>query len=268
VDSSDSEHRPLIGVSGRRFPEGRTFKREAAVAIQAAYTDSVHRAGGIAVVLPPESIDTLDRAGGIAVVLPPESIDTLEATARMATLDGLVLTGGPDVDPESYGAERDPTTYGVDDAQDSFDTAMLRAAIDLARPVLAICRGLQVVNVAFGGTLHQHIPDLEGIGVHGVPDGGGGTDNRYAIEEESLLARVVGTTSMVGRCHHHQAVDRVGAGLVVSARTADGTIEGLELGDDEGGPWLVAVQWHPEETADVDSDDQRLFDHLVLAAQR
>jgi putative glutamine amidotransferase len=247
---SDSEHRPLIGVSGRRFPEGKTFQREAAVAIQAAYTDAVH------------------SAGGIAVVLPPESIDPLEATARMGALDGLILTGGPDVDPATYGAERDPTTYGVDDAQDAFDTAMLRAAIDLARPVLAICRGLQVVNVAFGGTLHQHIPDLDGIGTHGVPDGGGGTDNRFVIEEDSLLARVVGTTAMAGRCHHHQAVDRVGAGLVVSARTADGTVEGLELGDDQGGPWLVAIQWHPEETAAVDPDDQRLFDHLVLAAQR
>jgi putative glutamine amidotransferase len=250
VVSSDSEHRPLIGVSGRRFPEGKTFKREAAVAIQAAYTDSVQ------------------RAGGIAVVLPPESIDPLEARARMAALDGLVLTGGPDVDPARYHAKPDPTTYGVDDAQDTFDLAMLRAAIDLARPVLAICRGLQVVNVAFGGSLHQHIPDLEGVGAHGVPDGGGGTDNRFEIGAGSLLARIVGTTSMAGRCHHHQAVDRVGAGLVVSARTADGVVEGLELGDDEGGPWLVAVQWHPEETADVDADDQRLFEHLVRAAQR
>jgi putative glutamine amidotransferase len=250
VDSSDSERRPLIGVSGRRFPEGKTFRLEPAVAIQAAYTDSVH------------------RAGGVAVVLPPESIDQLEATARMATLDGLVLTGGPDLDPALYGAERHPTTYGVDDAQDSFDMAMLRAAIDLARPVLAICRGVQVVNVAFGGSLHQHIPDLEGVGAHGIPDGGGGSDNRHEIEGPSLLARVVGSQSMAGRCHHHQAVDRVGAGLVVSARTSDGIIEGLELGDDEGGPWLVAVQWHPEDTADVDPDDQRLFDHLVLAAQR
>jgi putative glutamine amidotransferase len=250
VDSSVSEPRPLIGVSGRRFPEGKTFKREAAVAIQAAYTDSVQ------------------RAGGNAVVLPPEPIDAVEASARMAALDGLVLTGGPDVDPAYYDAERDPTTYGVDDAQDSFDMAMLRAAIGLARPVLAICRGLQVVNVAYGGSLHQHIPELEGVGLHGVPDGGGGTDNRFDIVEGSLLARVVGATSMGGRCHHHQAVDRVGAGLVVSARTPDGVVEGLELADDEGGPWLVAVQWHPEETANVDPDDLRLFEHLVLAAQR
>jgi putative glutamine amidotransferase len=250
VDSSDSERRPLIGVSGRRFPEGKTFKREAAVAIQAAYTDSVH------------------RAGGVAVVLPPQAIDPVEAAARMATLDGLVLTGGPDVDPARYGADPHPTTYGVDDAQDRFDMAMLRAAIDLARPVLAICRGLQVVNVAFGGSLHQHIPEIDGIGAHGIPDGGGGSDNRYEIAPGSLLAGVVGSASMAGRCHHHQAVDRVGSGLVVSARTADGIVEGLELGDDEGGPWLVAVQWHPEETAEVDPDDQRLFDHLVLAAQR
>jgi putative glutamine amidotransferase len=250
VVSNDSERRPLVGVSGRRFPPGRTFKREAAVAIQAAYTDAVY------------------RAGGVAVVLPPEGIDGPEASARMATLDGLVLAGGPDVDPGLYGAEPHPSTYGLDDAQDAFDTAMLRAAIDLARPVLAICRGLQVVNVAFGGSLHQHIPELDGIDAHGVPDGGGGTDNRFEIEPDSLLASVVGTTSMAGRCHHHQAVDRAGDGLVVSARTPDGTIEALELGDDEGGPWLVAVQWHPEETAEADPDDQPLFEHLVEAARR
>jgi putative glutamine amidotransferase len=250
VDSSDSERRPVIGVSGRRFAEGKTFKREAAVAIQAAYTDSV------------------TRAGGIAVMLPPSGIDAEEAAVRMGALDGLVLTGGPDVDPTRYGQERHALTYGVDDAQDAFDLAMLRASIDQAKPVLAICRGLQVVNVAFGGTLHQHVPDLDGIGSHGIPDGGGGTDNRFKIRDGTLLAGVVGADSMSGRCHHHQAVDRVGAGLVVSARTEDGTVEGLELGDDEGGPWLVAVQWHPEETAELDADDQRLFDHLVLAAAR
>jgi putative glutamine amidotransferase len=233
VGSSDSERAPVIGVSGRRFPAGRLFKREDAV----------------------------------AVVLPPGPVDRAAALRRMGSLDGLVLTGGPDVDPSRYFADPHTSTYGVDDAQDTFDIAMLLAALELAKPVLAICRGLQIVNVAFGGTLHQHLPDLDGLGPHGVPDGGGGTDNRFELVAGSLLATVVGATSMAGRCHHHQAVDRVGEGLAVVARTADGVVEGLEL-TDEVGSWFVAVQWHPEETADEDRDDQALFDHLVEAAAR
>jgi putative glutamine amidotransferase len=204
----------------------------------------------------------------MAVVLPPAAIDEGEACRRMSALDGLLLTGGPDVDPALYGQDAHEATYGVDDAQDTFDAAMLRAALDLAKPVLAICRGLQVVNVAFGGTLHQHLPDLGGLGAHGVPDGGGGTDNRFDVATGSLLAAVVGSNSLAGRCHHHQAVDRVGEGLAVVARTADGVVEGLELAEDAVGPWFLAVQWHPEETAAEDPDDQSLFDHLVMAAAR
>jgi putative glutamine amidotransferase len=237
-------------VTGRRFDAGRTFRDEASVAIQAAYLDAVV------------------RAGAVAMLLPPEPLVGHEAATRIDRLDGLVLTGGPDVDPARYDRSAHPTTYGVSQLQDAFEVALLHAALARGIPVLAICRGLQLVNVAHGGTLHQHLPDLPGIGPHGVPDGGGGTLNQVAVEPGSLLASVVGGTETAGVCHHHQAVDEVGAGLSVSARTSDGVVEALEPADAEGPSWLLAVQWHPEETAQGHPASQRLFDHLVAAAAR
>jgi putative glutamine amidotransferase len=242
--------RPLIAVTGRRFDAGRTFRDEASVAIQAAYLDAV------------------SRSGAVAVLLPPEPLVGHEAAARVDRLDGLVLTGGPDVDPARYDRSAHPTTYGVSALQDAFEVALLRAALARGIPVLAICRGLQVVNVAHGGTLHQHLPDLAGVGPHGVPDGGGGTLNDVTVEPGSLLASVVGDVTTSGMCHHHQAVDEVGAGLSVSARTADGVVEALEPADPDGSSWLLAVQWHPEETAHDHPASQRLFDHLAAAAVR
>ncbi|MEZ5322604.1 MAG: gamma-glutamyl-gamma-aminobutyrate hydrolase family protein [Microthrixaceae bacterium] len=132
-------------------------------------------------------------------------------------------------------------------------------------PVLCICRGLQLLNVAFGGTMRQHITGSPGVGEHGVPLGGGGATNRYELSPGSLAEAVMGTASPAGRCHHHQAVGEVGEGLVVTGRTADGVVEVMELAD--AGSWLLAVQWHPEETAATDPANQALFDHLVAAAR-
>lgn len=245
-----SRSRPIIGVTAHRTPAGKPFRLEPALAIPVAYLDAV------------------TRAGGLAVALPPDPVDPPEAAARISHLDGLVLTGGPDVSPSRYGQDPDPHTYGVSDLQDGFETEVLAAARSASTPVLAICRGLQVVNVAFGGTLHQHISDDPALGPHGVPAGGGGAENRYVTEPGSRLAAVVGA-EMTGRCHHHQAVDRVGEGLVVSARTADGVVEGLEpaAASGVGGWWMVAVQWHPEETAAEDGANQALFAGLVEAAR-
>ncbi|HKY16732.1 MAG TPA: gamma-glutamyl-gamma-aminobutyrate hydrolase family protein [Microthrixaceae bacterium] len=240
-------HVPLIGVTGRRFDPGSPFRLEAATAIQSAYLDAVTRAGGLAAVIPPQAL------------APSEADDWIER------LDGIVLTGGVDVDPSRYGQEAVPQTYGVSEMQDAFEFGLLDAARRAAAPVLAICRGLQVVNVAFGGSLDQHITGRDGLGAHGIPNGGGGSVNEFVIEAETLLAQVVGSDRAVGHCHHHQIVDRVADGLVVSACTADGVVEGLELAE-QGGQWLVAVQWHPEETAEDGGANQRLFDHLVAAA--
>jgi len=221
------------------------FQLEASLAIQSDYLDAVV------------------SAGGRAVSLLPEELDDTAADDLVQRLDGLMLTGGPDVDPQRYGQAAAAETYGVSQLQDSFEAQLFAAAQRCATPVLAICRGLQLVNVLLGGTMTQHISGLPGIGTHGVPNGGGGSDNTYLIEAGSRLAAVLGP-SAEGRCHHHQAVDEVSGALTVSARTADGVIEGLEYSHDDPPHWLLAVQWHPEETYTLDG---RLFEAVVAASR-
>ncbi len=250
---------PLIAVAGRLFPLGRIERvLEPQVAVPTWYVESVERAGGVGAVVLPRELPADGGAEGI-----------------MGRFDGLVLTGGVDVDPALYGQDPDPHTYGCDLVMDRYDLGLLRAALEAGKPVLAICRGMQLVNVGFGGTLHQHLAPGPGEIRHGIPNGGGGSEVAYRIARESLLADVMDVTDAVGRCHHHQAVDRVGDGLIVSARADDGGIEGLEAGPGASwpgaaaplaDPWLVAVQWHPEETTHADPAQQRLFDRLVEAA--
>jgi len=238
--------RPIVGVSAQRFRPGKMFKLDATLAIQSDYLDAVN------------------SVGGYAVALLPEELDDAAADEVVARLDGLVLTGGPDVDPALYGQEPAAETYGIDRLQDGFEAALFAACRRAAKPVLAICRGMQLVNVVCGGTMDQHITGREGLLAHGIPDGGGGSDNTYLVEDRTLLASVLGT-SAEGRCHHHQAVDEVAPGLRVSARTTDGTVEGVEYADSASAPhWLLAVQWHPEETFRSDS---RLFAALVEASR-
>lgn len=236
---------PLIGVTGRRFKAGRMFELEASLAIQSDYLDAVV------------------AAGGRAVLLLPEELEDTAADDLVQRLDGLMLTGGPDVDPQRYGQEAAPETYGVSQLQDSFEGQLFGAAQRCATPVLAICRGLQLVNVLLGGTMIQHIGGRPGIGAHGIPNGGGGSDNTYVIESGTCLATVLGP-SAEGRCHHHQAVDEVPGSLTVSARTTDGVIEGLEYSSGNPPHWMLAVQWHPEETH---TRDCRLFEAVVAASR-
>jgi gamma-glutamyl-gamma-aminobutyrate hydrolase PuuD len=146
---------------------------------------------------------------------------------------------------------------------DDFEIALLDAAVATGTPVLAICRGLQVLNVAMGGSLDQHLPDQDGLIPHGVPNGGEGATHEISAAAGSRLASALGADVAYGRSHHHQAVARVGDGLVVTATAPDGVVEGLEL---DGSTWCVAVQWHPEETAATDATQQRLFDSLVAQA--
>ncbi|WP_212911130.1 gamma-glutamyl-gamma-aminobutyrate hydrolase family protein [Streptomyces sp. TS71-3] len=191
----------------------------------------------------------VQAAGGIAVMLPPDSPD--HAAAAIERLDGLVISGGPDVDPDRYGAERDPRTGPPAHERDTWELALIDAALAAGTPMLAICRGMQALNVALGGTLVQHLDghgdDRPGVfGTHSVVPVPG---TRYAslVPEESGVA-----------VHHHQALDRLGSGLVVSARAADGTVEAVEL---PGAPWVLGVQWHPEM-----ADDPRVMQDLVRAA--
>ncbi|MEJ7585278.1 MAG: gamma-glutamyl-gamma-aminobutyrate hydrolase family protein [Acidimicrobiales bacterium] len=235
--------RPLIAVTGRRLAVGRVERwLEAAVASPALYVEAVARAGGLGVVLAPEVLD----ADGAGVVV--------------ASFDGLLLTGGIDVDPGLYGQARVPETYGCDPAADAFELALLEAALAGGVPTLAICRGLQLLNVARGGTLRQHITGQPGLVPHGIPNGGGGSLVEVTVGAGSRLEGVVGATA-VGFCHHHQAVERLGRGLRVVARASDGVIEAIEPVDVAG--FALAVQWHPEDTAGRDPDQQRLFDTFV-----
>jgi len=238
--------RPLIALTCQRLEPGQVWKLEPALAIISDYVDAIW------------------RAGGMPLPVFPTGDPTTEAIEVLDHVGGVIAIGGLDVDPARYGQAPHEATMAAPAPQEDFELALLRGAIDRGTPLLCICRGLQLLNVALGGTLHQHITGAEGLGVHGIPNGGGGANNTYLVEPESLLATVLGA-SPSGRCHHHQSVDAVAPGLRVTARTADGTVEGMEWA--EPGPWMLAVQWHPEETAATDPANQALFDHLVAAAR-
>jgi putative glutamine amidotransferase len=237
---------PLIALAAYRLAPGRVslWGETGAVALPASYVEAVRRAGGHPILL--------------------TSLDPGPAGELLGPFDALLLVGGGDIDPALYGQDPRTEVYGVDPERDRLEMDLVRAALRQGKPALCVCRGMQVVNVALGGTLHQHVPDLPRMGEHGVPLGGG-TVHQIRVAEGSVLAQVVGGTSVQAACHHHQGVDRLGEGLVASAWSDDGLVEGLELGDREGG-WLVGVQWHPEETAGVDPSQQALFDALVTRA--
>jgi putative glutamine amidotransferase len=199
------------------------------------------------------------RAGGQPVIVN----DARDPKELLARVDALVLTGGPDVDPARYGEAPHPSVYGVDAADDDFECALAEAATIRSVPTLAICRGIQILNVARGGTLHQHIADDPGVPAHGQPGvAGGAREHEVTLDAGSLVADVMDTTKIVASCHHHQAIDQLGDGLRVVGRATDGIVEALEL----DGAFLLAVQWHPEDTADTDPAQQRLFDALVNRA--
>jgi len=224
--------------------------------------------GGLGV--PLRYVDALHAAGAREAVFEPTPLDDAAADELLGRFDGLLLLGGGDLDPATYGQAPAATVYGVDAARDAAETALARAARRRGLPCLAICRGHQVVNVAAGGTLHQHITAAPGLGDHGRPGTRGGAAlQSVAVTPGTRLAAALGTTSVVGSCHHHQAVDRVGDGLVVGARAADGVVEALEPAD-PAAPWLVSVQWHPEDTAADDDPAGRanaaLFSAFVAEA--
>jgi putative glutamine amidotransferase len=202
--------------------------------------------------LPKVYFDAVNRAGGIAVLLPPQPVDAAIAG------DGLIISGGKDVDPARYGQPAHPTTDEPRRDRDAWEDALLTAAIERDLPFLGICRGAQMLNVTLGGTLHQHLPDV--IGSERYNAGGGVfVDNDVIVNTDSRIAGLIGG-AVTGRSYHHQSIDRVADGLVVTARSDDGTIQAVELPDLHFG---VAVQWHPEQ----DPDDIRLFEGLVAAAR-
>ena len=200
--------------------------------------------------------DAVRAAGAEPVLIAPEH------PADLTSLDGLLLSGGIDLNPALYGQEKHPAADEPNDTRDRLEMNLLRAAMETDLPVLAICRGMQLFNVEHGGSLDQHI---RARGTHQRhPEDRGEPAHEVAVEPGSKLASILGGTTAAVNSRHHQAVDRVGEKLVVSARAGDGTVEGLERPDKR---FAVAVQWHPEDQAPKDAVQRKLFEEFVKAAK-
>ena len=203
--------------------------------------------------VPHDYVRAVERAGGRALLVPPSS-DGVEET--LDALDGLILSGGADLDPSLYGQDAHEATDPVDEERDGAELALLRGALERDLPVLAICRGSQVMNVALGGDLVQHLPDVLGDDRHRETPGTF-AEHEVQIDGESRLGRVLGARAAV-KSHHHQGLGRIGDGLTAAAHAEDGTVEALE---EPTRRFAVGVLWHPEA-----GDDARLFAELVQEA--
>ena len=239
--------KPLIAVAGRLGAHGKVSR------------DSVVFAGR-------RCLDAILSAGGEPVVIAPQPLTLRSASDLLTRFDGLLLMGGGDVDPRRYGHAPHDRVYGIIAEQDDVEFALASAAIAAELPMLALCRGMQVINVVGGGTLQQHLGDVDGLIDHGPPMSAttrDGVVHDIQVEPGSRLAKALdGVTEMVGNSYHHQAVDEVASGFTVTARSGDGVIEAIEH---ERG-WCLGVQWHPEDTAMRDPVQQRLFEAFVAQA--
>ena len=236
VHSPGLTDRPLIGITGHLEPaRWGDFVREAVLS-PVSYAKAVERSGGVPVILPPVPIDSVPRL--------------------VAALDGLLIACGPDLDPRLYGAIRHEETTEPDRRRDTFDLALIRAAIDAERPFLATCRGMHVLNVVRQGTLIQHLPDAVGHHRH-EPDPVKMGVHDVQISASSRLGQVLGAHAAVPT-RHHQGIQRLGTGLLAVAWADDQIVEAVEL---QGHPFGVGVQWHPEE-----DENPRLLEAFVTAA--
>ncbi len=236
---------PRIGVTGVT----RQWDNQLRTGVNASYVRAVLVAGGIPVLLLPECS-------------PQESIDLFGAC------DALLLTGGEDVDPACYGAEPHAKLGSVDRRRDANELALVTDARARGLPILAICRGIQLLNVAFGGSLIQDIPSQRRSAIdHNPATPRDQAAHLITITDGSRLGQVLEATEFRANSFHHQAIDRVGEGLVVSARSPDGLIEGVESSDPL--EWIIGVQWHPEELASTtETGELQLFAAMVTAARR
>ena len=232
---------PVIGISCYLQRARWSYWDDEAILLPRRYGDKVAQAGGLPVILPP--------VPGNAAILP--------------RLDGLILSGGGDIDPACYGAARDGETGPANAGRGRAELDLCTAALASGLPLLGICRGLQVINVSLGGTLHQHLPGLVGHNGHSPEDAGYGS-HKVSIAADSRLAEVLGTADRAVPTHHHQAIDKLGAGLAATSWTSDGIIEAVEFTTaDPHSSFMLAVQWHPEA-----GDDLRLFSSLITAARQ
>ena len=219
--------RPLIGVCAAVEPASfGVWKDEPAVLLPLSYARAIHGAGGMMAMLPPDRRATEN---------PEELLDRLDA---------LVLGGGADIDPETQGVEAHPETVGSSPDRDNFEIALARGALESGTPLLGVCRGMQILNVACGGTLDQHIPERLGHDIH-RPVPGSWAEHDVRIEPGSLAAQAAGTERLTVKSHHHQGVDRIPDALTASAWASDDdSVEAIETTD---GEFVLGVLWHPEE---------------------
>ncbi len=235
TNGGSGDQRPLIGISTYREQARWGYWDVPAVLLPATYADAVAECGGEPVLLPTGSI----------------------SAAVVGRLDGLVLAGGADVDPARYGQSPGPHTTVVRPERDEAELAVLAAALERDLPLLAVCRGMQLLNVLLGGSLVQHLPDVPTAGMH---SGGPGVFVRREVRTVpgTGLAKLLGPAAAAD-CHHHQALDRVADALIPAAWAEDGVLEGVEAA---GHRFCLGVQWHPEA-----GEDRRLFGALVDAAR-
>jgi putative glutamine amidotransferase len=222
-----SEYRPAIGITTPLTQARYGVWDQPSAVLPAGYLEAVRRAGGLALMI----------AADPELVADPDEL--------LHRLDGLIVSGGVDVDPASYGAAAHPETTGVTPDRDAFEIALVRRAVEIDLPVLGICRGMQVLNIAFGGTLFQHLPETFGHEDHRrVPGNFDEADHDVCVVPDSVAEAVTGQRLHTTKSHHHQGVDRVGEGFVVSGTSAiDDLTEAIELPDSR---FVLGVQWHPE----------------------
>jgi putative glutamine amidotransferase len=241
---------PLIAVAGRNGAPSRVSR------------DSVAFAGR-------RYLNCILRAGGEPVVISPQQITDADADSLIVRFDGLVLMGGADVDPARYGQQAGPYVYGVLPEQDAFESALFRAAMHVDMPILAICRGMQLANVALGGTLVQHLGDLANAAQlvdhapSNFPVGAEYVLHEIRLNEDSRIAQSMGTCTIQGASFHHQGIGELAMGLDIVGTSSDGLLEAFEHREH----WLIGVQWHPEDTAADDPAQQGLYDAFVERAR-
>ena len=241
---------PLVAIAGRQGAPSRVSR------------DSVCFAGR-------RYLDSVLRAGGEPVVISPQAITDHESEDLMGRFDALILMGGGDVDPARYGQVPGPHVYGVLESQDHFETSLLHAALKLDKPVLAICRGMQLANVALGGTLVQDLSDLPNAAdlidhkPTGFPVGAEYTLHEIRLERGSFLANAVGADTIQGASFHHQGIGTLATGFKPAGFAPDGLLEAIE----HETHWLVGVQWHPEDTSADDPQQQRIYEAFVERAR-
>lgn len=249
----NSAPRPVIGVSSseirvpehlKQIPKGEPPHREICLGIP--YLNSVQQVGAVPLIVPPMHRDTI------------ESI--------LETVDAICLSGGPDLDPSTYGQAPHEKLGPTELATDTFEIALAKAADRRGMPILAICRGMQVLNVARGGTLYQHIPDVYGdeAEAHRQKELGHHPSHEVMIESGTLLERTIGGVQAEVNSFHHQSVEKLGSGLRISARSPEGIVEGVEAVDRD---FVVGVQWHAESLTNR-NEHEALFRGLAEAATR